>query len=205
LGIKLGTEGGFCTHLAAVQIVRTEKFLCAIAYGPVVVSLDWVEDCLAQETLLGKSLLFDLTLAPEDYLLQDRSNEEKYGMRLEQSIIKARKNNRKLFKDYQIYISTAAKGHVAIQHIVEVNGGEARIVSHNLKQRGKILRSDHLKPAENKVLICTREKDDKDLRAKFKEETMAEGYSCLIFSSEWIMRCVLRQEIREDNEFALSA
>lgn len=53
LGIRLANEGGFCTHLAAAQIVRTEKFLCALAYAPVVVSLKWVEDCIAKDSLLG--------------------------------------------------------------------------------------------------------------------------------------------------------
>ena len=54
LAIKVVQEGGFCTHLAAPQILRTEKFLCALAYAPTVVSLEWVSSCIEQDTILGK-------------------------------------------------------------------------------------------------------------------------------------------------------
>ena len=47
------SEGGHCTHLAAPHILRTEKFLCALAYAPIVVSLKWVQDCLNKDTILG--------------------------------------------------------------------------------------------------------------------------------------------------------
>jgi Regulator of Ty1 transposition protein 107 BRCT domain len=53
LGIKTITEGGFCTHLAAPHILRTEKFLCALAYAPTVVSLDWVSHCVEKESIPG--------------------------------------------------------------------------------------------------------------------------------------------------------
>jgi len=144
-----------------------------------------------------------LIIYPKDYPLRDPTNEAKYGIDLQQSIVKARKNNRQLFKNHQIYISTAANGHVAVQRIAEINGGETRIVSHTTKPRVKILRSDYLKSVENRVLVCTKDTDDKQLRAKFKEEVEAEGLKCQIYSSEWIMKCVMRQEIVEDNEFAI--
>lgn len=55
LGVKVVTEGGYCTHLAAPSILRTEKFLCALPYGPTVVSLDWVEQCLEQDAVVGRT------------------------------------------------------------------------------------------------------------------------------------------------------
>lgn len=125
-------------------------------------------------------------------------------MDLAKSIEKARKNNRQLFKNHQVYISTGAKGHLAVQRIVEVNGGEARIVSNTIKPRAKLLRSDYLKTLENQVLICTKDTNDKQLRTKFKAEVEGEGLNCFIYSSEWIMRCVLRQEIVDDDEFELT-
>ena len=53
MGIRLMSEGGHCTHLAAPHILRTEKFLCALAYAPIVVSLKWVQDSLEKDTVLG--------------------------------------------------------------------------------------------------------------------------------------------------------
>ena len=92
-----------------------------------------------------------------------------------------------------------------MQRIIEVNGGEARVVSHNINARAKILRSDYLKAVENQVLICTKEGNDKQLRGKFKSEVEAEGRDCRIFTSDWIMSCVLRQELVEDGNFVIAA
>lgn len=143
-----------------------------------------------------------LTQDPQSYLLRDRENEKKYGTTLEKSVAKARNNHRQLFKNYQVYISSNVSGSAALLRIVEVNGGEARIVSNTIKGRAKVLRSDYLKPG-NQILVCTNTNEDKSLRAKFREEVTEAGLASAIYLSEWIMTSVLRQEIADDDGIAI--
>src|SRR5208282_3753609 len=110
-----------------------------------------------------------LTSDNQTYLLRDRENEKKYRTTLEQSVAKARNNHRRLFKNYQIYISSNISGSAAVLRIVEANGGEARVVSNTIKGRAKVLRSDYLKTVDQ-ILVCTNANEDKALRAKFREE-----------------------------------
>lgn len=54
-------EPARCTHLVVEsRVVRTEKFLCAMAYGVPVVTRQWVTDSIAQGRVLrehsGQSL-----------------------------------------------------------------------------------------------------------------------------------------------------
>jgi hypothetical protein len=144
-----------------------------------------------------------LILDPQKYLLRDRENEKKWGISLEQTVAKARANNRKLLKDYQVYISTLASGHDALLRILEINGADARIISNTIKGRAKILRLDYLRSVGNRVLICTATSEDKVLRDKFREELKDAGLRGEVYSIEWIMMSVLRQEVEKGNKEAI--
>jgi hypothetical protein len=139
---------------------------------------------------------------PQQYLLRDKDNEKKWNMTLEQSVVKARTNNRQLFKDYQVYISTHVRGNQALLQILETHGAEARIVTNAIKGRAKVLRTDCLKTAENQILVCTPSADDKALRDKFREEVKETGLEAGLYSSEWIMISVLRQEIKDGSNWS---
>ena len=117
-----------------------------------------------------------------------------------ETVTKARKNQRKLFKNYQIYISSSVAGHAALVRIVEMNGGEAKIVQHTIKPRAKVLRPDYVRTVDQ-VLISSDNDEDKSLRTKFRQEVDETALTSCVFTSEWIMRSVLRQEIVTDNEF----
>jgi len=93
-------------------------------------------------------------------------------------------------------------GHNSLLRIIEANGGDARIISHTIKPRAKILRSDYLKSVDQ-ILVCTDGPEDKALRTKFREEVAKGGFSSGVYSSEWIMRSVLRQQIESDKGNAI--
>ncbi|KAI0808899.1 hypothetical protein BC629DRAFT_1480149, partial [Irpex lacteus] len=56
LGGKFTTKPAECTHLVARSIVRTEKFLCAMAVAEYVVGVGWVEMCVERGRILRTSL-----------------------------------------------------------------------------------------------------------------------------------------------------
>lgn len=197
------SEGGHCTHLAAPHILRTEKFLCALAYAPTVVSLKWVYDSLEKDTVLGMSLLTRLTSDPKLYPLRDSENEKKYQFSLDESVSRARDNHGQLFKNYQVYISNSLSVHSALLRIVEANSGEARVVSSTIKGRARIMRTDYVRPV-NQILICDPTAEDQGLRNKFQEEVRAGNLIAGIYTPEWILRSVLRQKIAEDADIVIS-
>jgi hypothetical protein len=165
-----------------------------------------VEDCLEKDRLLGTSLLTPmLILDTNEYLLRDRENEKKYSTTLEQTVAKARENCRQLFKNYQIYISTHVPANSALVRIVEANGGECRTVPHTIKGRARVLRTDYLKSVENQVLVCTAENEDRTLIGKFKEEIAEGELKGALYTSEWIMKSVLRQEVASGKEFTITS
>jgi hypothetical protein len=144
-------------------------------------------------------------LDTKDYLLRDRENEKKYATTLEQTVKRARENRGELFKNYQVYISTNVTSHPALVRIVEANGGECRTVSYTIKGRARVLRSDYLKSVENQVLVCTDSNEDKILRGKFKEEIAEGELKGALYSSEWIMNSVLKQEVANGREVTISS
>ena len=52
LGVQTTTKPSECTHLVARSLVRTEKFLCAIARAPYILSEKWLVASYAAKQLL---------------------------------------------------------------------------------------------------------------------------------------------------------
>jgi hypothetical protein len=52
LGITVTSKHSQCTHLLAPNLVRTEKFLCALANAPVILDPSWAIKSANQKTLL---------------------------------------------------------------------------------------------------------------------------------------------------------
>lgn len=57
LGVKLTTRANECTHLLVPQLVRTEKFLCAMAVAPFILKEDWALDSASSKRILRMSIM----------------------------------------------------------------------------------------------------------------------------------------------------
>ena len=57
LGVKFTTKPLECTHLVAQKIVRTEKFLCAMAVAPHIITEKWIAACVSKKALQREYLL----------------------------------------------------------------------------------------------------------------------------------------------------
>ena len=91
----------------------------------------------------------------------------------------------------------------SLRRIIEANGGEARTVSNTIKGRAKILRSDYLRTV-HQILVCSSSTDDAWLRGKFMKEVQEVDLPWKMYSSDWIMKSVLQQEIATDAGLSLS-
>lgn len=52
MGVRLTTRPAECTHLVVPQLVRTEKFLCAIAVAPLILKADWALESASTKQIL---------------------------------------------------------------------------------------------------------------------------------------------------------
>ncbi|RXW21707.1 hypothetical protein EST38_g4150 [Candolleomyces aberdarensis] len=122
LGVTMCTRPSECTHLLASAIVRTEKFLVALAGGAYILSKDWALDSAKAGKLLPES----------KYTLNDPSN--KYDLDLEASLNRARKG--KLFEGKTFYVAgkSILSSLPLLKNVVMACGGQLKEVQ-KLTQR----------------------------------------------------------------------
>ncbi|KAH9931350.1 uncharacterized protein B0H18DRAFT_991337 [Fomitopsis serialis] len=115
LGVQMTTKPSECTHLVARNLVRTEKFLCAMAHAPHILNEKWLLASYSVKELL-----------PEDkFLLKDPANEDKFGFKLTDALARAKANGGKLFKGLTFYVTP----HVPVdskllKNVVTACGGQ---------------------------------------------------------------------------------
>ncbi|XP_063287444.1 mediator of DNA damage checkpoint protein 1 isoform X2 [Pelobates fuscus] len=86
-----------CTHLVTDRVRRTVKFLCALARGIPIITLDWIEKC-------KKSGCF---LSPDGFLVNDKEQEKNFNFVLSKSLQKAKR--KALFEGYEIHVTANVK------------------------------------------------------------------------------------------------
>jgi len=123
-----------CTHLAAPSILRTTKFVNALAYAPTIVSTEFITSCLKNGELLD----------PLDFPLEDKEAEKKYSFDLSSVTENAKKNKNKMLQGYRIYcVEDIRGGFDAFKSIVEANGGECMLF------RGRLALANHSRREES--------------------------------------------------------
>jgi cytochrome b involved in lipid metabolism len=86
-------EPAKCTVLVTDKVRRTYKFLCALAQGVPVVSIDWLKDSESAARFLDW----------EGYILKDPAAEAKFGFRLRKSLEKAKE--KRLLDGYTVVLT----------------------------------------------------------------------------------------------------
>ncbi|KAH9892440.1 hypothetical protein C8Q73DRAFT_698027 [Cubamyces lactineus] len=115
LGVKFVTKPTECTHLLVRSIVRTEKFLCAVAVAPYVLGEHWAIRSATVRKLL-----------PEDeFMIKDAETEKKYGFVLGDALKRAKKNAQKLFAGKTFYVTSKVPvDSKLLKNVVTANGGQ---------------------------------------------------------------------------------
>lgn len=191
-----------CTHLAAPTIIRTQKFICALAHAPIVLSTDFVDRCLEENK----------KLPPEEFLLNDPEGETRLGMKLTDATARARENKGRLLQGYSIYCTeTVHGGFDTYKSIIEANGGKcllyrARAGSSNSRVGGLDGEVDDVMSdtPEYAYLISGIAHDELRLWPKFRHMAQAMGRFPRIVRTDWMLDLALSQRVTWHKSYELT-
>lgn len=175
MGVRMTAKPTDCTHLVARGIVRTEKFLCAMSVSPYVLKEEWVNASIQSGKLL----------AEHDYLLSDVAAERKWNFKFSEALQRSKQKDRgpQLFKQLTFYLTPKVPiDHKLLKAVVSSAGGQVQ----NTTPTVRILKAK----GNRYVISCPED-------ASIWRPLVEEGYK--IYSTELILRAVLKQEIEWDN------
>lgn len=102
--------------MVAPKLLRTRKFVTAIANAPFVVHTRYLDYVLKH-----KSLPEDL----QEYRLEDKEGEARLGVNLQEAQLRAKDNNHKLLRGWTIYVTDKVNGgYETYADIISTNGGK---------------------------------------------------------------------------------
>ncbi|KAJ5679413.1 hypothetical protein N7462_007657 [Penicillium macrosclerotiorum] len=205
LGIMVVQDARRCTHLAAPSILRTPKFVNALAYAPTIVSTDFITSCLKQDELLD----------PKDFPLVDKAAESKFKFSLAKSSERAKMNNNMLLRGFRVYcVEDIRGGFEAFKSIVEANGGECLLF------RGRLALANHSRREEsdeedsevedaqssrNEVfLLSSVEPKHARLWPRFRQVAGDVKRTPHIVRVDWLLDMAMSQELRAAEEYELN-
>ncbi|KAI0039891.1 hypothetical protein FA95DRAFT_1503597 [Auriscalpium vulgare] len=117
LGAKTAVKANECTYLIVNNIVRTEKFLCAMAVAPHIVTEKWATASAAAKKLLP----------PDKYRLHDAENERKYDFKLTDALARAKSHEGRLFAGMVFYVTNKVPvDKKLLKNVVAAHGGQVR-------------------------------------------------------------------------------
>lgn len=197
-GILTTADAKKATHLAAPHIVRTQKFVTALAYAPMVLSTNFIDSCLEADELLD----------PEDFLLDDKENEKKIGFKLKVSRERARKNQNQLLKGISIYCAESIHGGFdTFKTIVDANGGQCmmwRNRKHAIVPSTRAGIEDDSDEDNVVYLLSDNKRENQSLWERFKEMAQNSRKTPRLISPDWLLESAMSQELRDpepyDNE-----
>ncbi|KAL2810450.1 BRCT domain-containing protein [Aspergillus granulosus] len=201
LGIMVVQDARRCSHLAAPSVLRTPKFVNALAYGPVIVQIEFIDQCLKKNELLD----------PNDFLLNDKDAEKRFGLTLEQSKINAKKNKNKLLQGYHIYcVETIRGGFDAFKSIVDANGGECNLFRGRVSYQTKREESEEESEDEghsnrNEIyLLSSVATEHQKLWPRFRQLVHNMSKTPRIVRVDWLLDMAMSQELRDAAEYELN-
>lgn len=191
MGILVVTDVATCTHLASPRILRTEKFICALAHAPVVLSTNFVIDCLSKNK----------RLEPEDYLLRDTEGEKQLGFKLCDSLVRAKGNKGQLLQGYSIFCTESIHGGFeTYKSIAEVNGAKCLLYRARAGSTATLRAGPDEETESSEAgtpgfvyLISGTTPEEAKLWPKFRQMIEGMGKSPLVVRHDWILDLALSQ------------
>jgi len=198
MGITVVDHPSKATHLAVPNILRTPKFMVALAYAPKILSTEYIEACLEQDEFLE----------PDGYELKDKDNEKKHGMVLKKVLEKAKANKQQMLKGTTMYCTEKiVGGFETLQAIAEANGStlthyRGRHMTIPSRRAGSEANTDD--DAEDEVYLISNDNDeDRRLWPKFVRMAEDSRRTPHVLIAEWLLSSALRQAIQPLDPYKL--
>jgi len=176
-------------------MIRTQKFLTALAAGPVVLSTDFLDKCLEQDDA-----------PPENFLLKDPQNEKKFKLKLKDAVSRAKTNAQKLLRGVVIYCTADIhNGPETYKAIAEANGGIFSVYRGRVGNLIKPSRPDEEEEEEEPVyLLSTTKPEEKRLWPKFEQMAKDGHMEPRIVSTEWLLDTAMAQKAKWEEKYLLA-
>lgn len=194
VGILVTQDPYNCTHLAAPCMVRTQKFLCALASGATILSSDFIDVCLETGEMPPV----------EKYLLRDVLNEKRFRLKLKDAVRRAKVNSRRLLQDVAVCCTAEiTNGPDTFKAIVEANGGTFFVYRGRggfvLKRDGNEDEEEHHE--EPIYLLSGVKPEEKRLWPRFEQMARDGGMVPRIVVTEWLLDTAMSQDIKWDDGY----
>jgi len=179
--------------MAAPAILRTPKFLTALAYAPIILSTDFVDTCLEKNKFVKM----------EDFLLNDKTNEKSLGLKLKDSLAHAKANRRNLLRGVAIFCTDKIQnGPSTYRKIAEVNGGTFTEYTGRAptikKPTEESQDQDELEPV---YLLSGTKPEEMRLWPKFVDMAKKGRMEPRIVKSEWLLDTTMFQRLKWDEKY----
>jgi hypothetical protein len=199
LGIHITEDTSKAEILCAPKILRTPKFVCALANAPYVVSTTFLDYCIKNKKVPD----------PEKYFLDDRESEERLGFRLTEALDLAERNQHKLLETWQIFCTEQIKGGFdTFKAIIEANGGSClryqgrtQMMVKKRKPAEGESQSDDMK--ESLYLLSGESLAERVMWSKFRQMAEKADMLPVVCKSDWLLNAAMSQEILWDDKWEL--
>ncbi|CAI9099758.1 OLC1v1036622C1 [Oldenlandia corymbosa var. corymbosa] len=175
LGGTVTFDGSMATHVITGKVRRTLNFCVALCSGAWIISSMWLKESFRNGRFLDEM----------PFVLKDEEYESKYGTELKAAVVRSKANPRSLLKGHDLCLAAHIQPPKATLTAIIKSAG------------GNVLGLDNVKQPSSTIFIAC-EKDMEEALLAVKEGIKA-------FSSDWLMNCILRQELDlEASQFAES-
>ncbi|KAE8710999.1 N-acetyltransferase, putative isoform 2 [Hibiscus syriacus] len=169
-------DGSISTHIVTGKVRKTLNFCIALCSGAWIVSPSWLKESFRQGQFVDEL----------PYILHDEDYALKYRTELKDSVFRAKARPGAMLKGYNLCIAAHVQPPVrTLSAVIKLAGGN-------------IIRGlDKVKEVWKTILIACEE--------DMEEALSAQKRGIRAFNSEWLMNCVMRQELDlEATQFAES-
>ncbi|KAK2033859.1 BRCA1 C terminus domain-containing protein [Colletotrichum zoysiae] len=194
MGILIVQDNQPCDYLAAPHMVRTVKFLKTLAKGPTILSSDFIDAALDTGEVPD----------PDEFLLDDKENEKKFGVTIETAVSRARANLGKLLWTVPIYCTAnICNGPDSYKAIAEANGAMFKLYR---ARSGTTIKpttedEDGGAPPEPVYLLSSNSADERALWPKFEEMARKGHMEPRIVAADWLLDVAMTQQVSFDEKY----
>ena len=171
-----------------------------MAHGPTVLTSDYIDQCLTQNTRLN----------PEDFLVKENKEDNIRGYKLADSLARAKTNKCRLLRGYTIYCTTGVRGGFGpYKDIVTENGGNCQLYKARASSAAPPIKDDgeddisQSSTPEYLYLVSGTSAEEGKLWPKFRQHAHSQGRTARIVNPDWVLDLAIKQEIRWSDDYEI--